>query len=138
MYSLRKTAFILFGLGLVGATFLSGGVRLNSFNIQIEGRDFVVTWKVDVEEDVREYELLRKTAMSNDQFVKVFAARPHGTGKDYIYRDTQVYKSGSEQLDYRLDAVYSSGLREILTMKSINYTSTAVRRTWGSLKALFQ
>ncbi len=138
MYSLQKTAFILIGIGLIGATFLSGGVRLNSFNIQTEGRDFVVTWKVDIEEDVREYELLRKTTMSNDQFVKVFTARPHGTGKDYLYRDTQVYKSGSEQLDYQLIAVYSSGLREIITTKSINYTSTAVRRTWGSLKALFQ
>ena len=111
---------------------------MNFFNIQTEGRDFVVTWKMDVEEDVREYELLRKTTLSSDQFVKVFTARTHGTGKDYFYRDTQVYKSGSEQLDYRLDAVYTSGLREIITTKSINYTSTAVRRTWGSLKALFQ
>ncbi len=135
---MRKIAFILVGLGLVGATFLSGGVRLNFFNIQTEGRDFIVTWNVDVEEDVHEYELLRKTTTSNDQFVKVFTARPHGTGKDYLFRDSQVYKSGSEQLDYRLDAVYSSGLREIITTKSINYTSTAVRRTWGSLKALFQ
>lgn len=126
------------GLGLAGATFLSGGVRLSSFDIQSEGGDFVVTWKMDVEEDVREYELLRKTTMSNDQFVKVFTTRPHGTGKNYLFRDTQVYKSGSEQLDYRLDAVYSSGVREIITTKSINYTSTAVRRTWGSLKALFQ
>ncbi|MCZ6704836.1 MAG: hypothetical protein O6942_02955 [Bacteroidetes bacterium] len=135
---MRKIAFILVGLSLVGATFLSGGVRLNFFNIQTEGRDFIVTWNVDVEEDVHEYELLRKTTTSNDQFVKVFTARPHGTGKDYSFRDSQVYKSGSEQLDYRLDAVYSSGLREIITTKSINYTSTAVRRTWGSLKALFQ
>ncbi len=119
--------------------FWSSGIRLNFFKIQPEGRDFVVTWRADIEEDVREYELLRKTTMSyEDQFEKVYASRPHGTGKEYIFRDTQVYKSGSEQLDYRLDVVFGNGTRQIVTTQSVNYTSTAIRRTWGSLKALFQ
>jgi hypothetical protein len=118
--------------------FLSSGVRLIFFKIQPEGRDFVVTWRADVEEDVREYELLRKTTMSNDQFVRVYVSRPHGTSKEYMFRDTQVYKSGAEQLDYRLRVVYANGTRQVVTTQSINYTSTAIRRTWGSLKALFQ
>ena len=119
-------------------TFLSSDVQLSAFTIQPDGRDFVVTWSTAVEEEVHEFELLRKTTSSNDQFVKVFAARPHGTLKEYQFRDSQVYKSGSEQLDYKLDVVFTSGVRETITLKSINYTSTAVRRTWGSLKALFQ
>ena len=118
--------------------FLSSSVQLNFFKVESEGSDFVVTWQADLEDGVREYELLRKTTLSHDQFVQAYAVSPHGTGKAYTYRDTQVYKSGAEQLDYRLDVVYTNGVRETLSTKSINYTSTAVRRTWGSLKALFQ
>lgn len=115
-----------------------GGARLNFFKVEADGRDFMVTWQMDLEEEVREYELMRRTPYSNDQFVKVFAIAAHGTGKAYTFRDRQVYKMGSDLLDYRLEVVYTSGVREIITAKSINYTSTAVRRTWGSLKAMFQ
>jgi hypothetical protein len=34
--------------------------------------------------------------------------------------------------------VYSNGLREVLASKSLNYTSTPLRRSWGSIKAMFQ
>ena len=117
--------------------FLSG-VRLSFFKVQPEGRDFVISWQVDVEEQVREYALARKTHNSNDQFVRIFTIPAHGTGKAYTFRDRQVYKSGSEKLDYRLEVVYTNGVREVITSQSVNYTSTAVRRTWGSLKAMFQ
>jgi len=135
---LKKLGFIAFIVVLTGATMFPGGVRLSFFRVQPEGRDFVVSWQVDLEEQVRDYELTRKTPYSNDQFVKVFAIPAHGTGKAYIFRDRQVYKSGSEKLDYRLEVVYANGVREVITTQSVNYTSTAVRRTWGSLKAMFQ
>lgn len=116
----------------------SAQVRLDFFRVASEGSDFVITWHAGVEEGVERYELTRKTQTSNDQFVQVYAAPPHGTGKDYEYRDTQVYKSAAEQLDYRLEVVYVTGAREVLSTQTVHYTSTAVRRTWGSLKALFQ
>jgi hypothetical protein len=58
--------------------------------------------------------------------------------KPYSFRDDQVYKSAADQLDYRLEVVYENGLREVLVTKSLNYTTTAIRRTWGSIKAMFQ
>jgi fructose-specific phosphotransferase system component IIB len=80
---------------------------------------------------------MRKTTLTND-FGMAMEASPHGIAKEYLFRDSQVYKAAAEQLDYRLEVVYSNGARETLTTQSINYTSTAIRRTWGSLKALFQ
>jgi hypothetical protein len=112
-------------------------VRLEFFRIENQGNEFVVTWHASVEDGVQKYVLNRKTSL-NDQFQEAFEATPHGTSSDYEFRDNSVYKSAAEQLDYRLEVVYTSGAREVLSTKSINYTSTAVRRTWGSLKALFQ
>ena len=135
---MRKTAYIATLILLAGATFPSTSVQLEYFQIENQGQEFVVTWKSMVEDDVHSYELTRRTTLSNEQFVIVFSAEAHGTSKVYTYRDNQVYKSSSEKLDYRLQVVDKQGLREVISTKSINYTSTAIRRTWGSLKAMFQ
>ena len=71
-------------------------------------------------------------------FVQVHQVDAHGPNRGYGFRDTQVYKTGSDKLDYQLEAVYMNGVREVVRSESMNYTSTAVRRTWGSLKAMFQ
>ncbi|MGB0650237.1 MAG: hypothetical protein ACPG3U_10575 [Rhodothermales bacterium] len=123
---------------LTGATFMAGQVRLSAFEIRAVGSDFQVSWTTEVEDEVRQFEIMRRSPNSNDQFVRVHSSSAHGIGQEYGFIDTQVFKSGSDKLDYRLDAVYFNGVREAVRTESVNYTSTAVRRTWGSLKAMFQ
>lgn len=108
------------------------------FKIDEEGSDLIVSWQTDQEVEVREFELQRMTRFTNNQFVKIQSIEPHGVSKPYIYRDDQVFKASSEQVDYRLEVIYSNGVREQLAREQINYTSTAIRRTWGSIKAMFQ
>jgi len=123
---------------LTGATWSFGQVRLAAFEIRNEGSDFVITWSTEIEEDVRSFEIQRRTTSSNDQFVKIHTVTGQGAGQQYQFRDSQVFKSSSDRLDYRLDVVYENGVREAIRDESMNFTSTAVRRTWGSLKAMFQ
>lgn len=115
-----------------------GQVRLSAFEIREEGKDFRVSWTTEVEQEVRQFEIMRRTPNSNDQFVRIHTAPAHGTNRAYGFLDSQVFKSGSDKLDYQLEAVYDNGVREVVRTESMNYTSTAVRRTWGSLKAMFQ
>lgn len=112
--------------------------RLDFFRVDRENNDMVVTWEATTENGVNRYELQRKTQFTNNQYVVVSEVKPHGTGKTYRLMDDQVYKISSEQVDYRLEVVYSNGVREELAKQSINYTPTTVRRTWGSIKAMFQ
>jgi len=135
---LKHGSLIVLMVLLTGATLLSGRVRLSSFEIDPQGNDFVVSWQSELEEDVRQFELMRRTPNSNDQFVQIYVAPSHGPNRAYGFRDSQVFKSGSDKLDYQLEAVYMNGVREVVRTESMNYTSTAVRRTWGSLKAMFQ
>ncbi len=123
---------------LVSADVHAQSVRVVDFKIQEENRDFLISWKTEQEQGIRAFEIKRKTRYTNNEFVMVQSMPPHGATKPYLFRDTQVYKSGSEQVDYRLEVVYANGLREVLQERSLNYTSTAVRRTWGSIKAMFQ
>lgn len=116
----------------------TGKVQLAFFRVTEDPGGMVITWQVDAEEDVREYELLRMTRFTNNRFVRVEAFTPHGIQKAYSFRDSQVFKTSTEQVDYQLEVVYSNGQREQLAREQVNYTSTAIRRTWGSIKAMFQ
>lgn len=122
---------------LVAATF-GYGVRIESFDVAEEGSAFVLRWQTDVEEEVRDFVLMRKTTSSNDEFVEIHAVSAHGIGKPYIFRDDMVFKTAAEQVVYQLEVVFENGSRQVLIVESLNYTSTAVRRTWGSIKAMFQ
>jgi hypothetical protein len=116
----------------------AGKVQLTFFRVSEDPGGMIVTWQVDTEEEVREYELQRMTRFTNNRFVTVESFQPHGIGKSYIFKDTQIFKTSTEQVDYQLEVVYSNGLRELLAREQVNYTSTAIRRTWGSIKAMFQ
>ena len=123
---------------LMAAGHRTGDVQLSFFRVETLQSDLVISWQSQLEVEVKSYELQRMTRLTNNRFVKVTTLDPHGIDKSYIFRDTQVFKSPSEPVDYRLEVVYVNGLREELARKQINYTSTAIRRTWGSIKAMFQ
>ena len=122
---------------LLAATTLFSGVRLTYFNVETSGNDFVLTWETDIEDQVREFELHRRTKSTNNNFVLVDTHPAHGTQRTYTLRDDQVFKAASELIDYRLQAVLGDGSRQVLVVQSVNYTPTAIRRTWGSIKAMF-
>ena len=133
----RLSLFILLVLLLAGAGLWAGSVRLAYFKAERQGNDFLITWKADIEQDVRSYELFRKTSYAAD-FSSIQSLSAHGVGKEYQFKDDQVYKAASEQVDYRLEAIFTNGLRQQVAERKINYTPTALRRTWGSIKAMFQ
>lgn len=133
-----KRISILIALVLMLTAANMASVKLSYFEVNREQNNFVVTWLAELEEDVRSYELYRKTAYVQD-FARIAEInQPHGAGKEYIYKDDQVYKVGSELVDYRLEVVFTDGSRQTLAQRNVNYTPTAVRRTWGSIKAMFQ
>lgn len=127
-------AFAVIGAGVLTQT----DVQLTYFKVEKESNDLLVSWEADIEQEVREYEVQRMTRFTNNRFLKVKTIVPHGTAKPYLFRDDQVFKVGDEQVDYRLEVIYTNGVREQLARQSVNYTSTAIRRTWGSIKAMFQ
>lgn len=132
---------LLFAAGLLilltGWSFFAG-IRLSAIQVEKQNNDIVLSWQVSLEEGVSFYEVQRRSRFSNGHFVVVAKIPSHGVGKPYQFRDSQVYKTTSEQVDYRIEVVYEDGVREALPVQSIDYAPTAVRRTWGSIKAMFQ
>ena len=134
---MKRIAFLFVALLLMGAASGASEVQLNFFRVDVQESDFVITWEARVEKGVRTYELHRKTSYSNEfALVEKIAAR--GRAVTYRYVDSEVYKAAAEQVDYQLEVVHTDGTREMKAQQQVNYTPTAVRRTWGSIKAMFQ
>ena len=115
----------------------AGRAVLNRFEARTEGSDVVVTWQASIEENVRAYVLERKTPF-DAQYRELSRTSPRGANQVYSYRDTQIYKTAAEQVQYRLRIVSGDGSFVVVDPIAIDYTPTAIRRTWGSIKAMFQ
>ena len=96
-----------------------------------------LTWQAETEQEVAAYEIQRKTPTSMGH-VLLHTLPAHGPGKAYTYTDADLYKEVSALADYQLVAVYRNGSRQAIFNVQVNYTTTGLRRTWGSLKAMFQ
>lgn len=134
---MTRLTYILLTVLLAGWAFVSSDVRLDSYGYTIENNQPVVRWVALVENQLERYELHRKT-MFDSRFDKIAEITPQGPGNPYTYRDEQVYKFAAETVEYELFSVSTSGVHESHGVLSVNYTPTAVRRTWGSIKAMFQ
>lgn len=134
---MRRLLIIPLLLILVAAA--GSTAQLEFIQAETQGNNVVVRWQTVQEVDVRGFELHRRAESTGEQFSRVYETQPLGPRAEYRYRDDQVYKSlPTQRVDYRLEVVYTNGTREVLAEKSVNYTSTATRRTWGSIKAMFQ
>lgn len=132
---LFASLLLLCGAGLP----VLNNAQLSFFRVEKQVDDLVITWQAKAEDGLKEYVLERRTPFTNGEFKEVKQRfQPHGIGKPYRFRDDQLYKSLDNEVDYRLYAVYQNNERQRLAEQKINYTSTSVRRTWGSIKAMFQ
>lgn len=134
MASLRFTiGAVVVAFSIVGMS----SVVLSRFEARTEGSDVVVSWQASVETDVQTYVLERKTRF-DVQFRELARVPATGANKLHEYRDTKIYKTAGEQVQYRLRVVYADQTFVAVDPISVDYTPTAVRRTWGSIKAMFQ
>jgi hypothetical protein len=100
-------------------------------------------WKVTVETNVREYQILRGLTPTQLYPIASVAATEEpvqpGGEKLYEYTDRSVYKSDGRTYYYQIAVVGLSG--DVVTRSGVREVSpriSAVRHTWGSIKALFR
>ena len=133
MYRLASSLVFLL-VFMVGSALAS--VVFSRFDARTEGNDIVVSWQASVETDVREYVVERRTVFDT-QFVEMARLAAHGPNILYTYRDERVFKAQAEQVSYRLRIIDTNNSFVVSDPITVDYTPTAVRRTWGSIKAMF-
>lgn len=108
-------------------------VSLNTYIARSEGANVLVQWEIQDEAGVSEYKLARKIDQ-NGSFETVFRANANGT-RYYQFMDDHIFKNENRVITYELQVVKAGISHAFYT--SISHNPTAVQRTWGSIKAMF-
>lgn len=123
---------------LISAAALGGVVRDGSFAASSNGENIVIRWVSEQENGVVRFELERKAGVSGQFFLLVQIA-PRGDNSSYEYVDDAAFRVTSETFyQYRLKVVFADGSSVYFGPISVSHSISSVRRTWGSIKAMFR
>jgi len=136
---MSRKIFPVFLLGLfVTATVLAGAIREGTLTARSDGTNITVQWVSDDETGVLRYEIERK-AGTNGQFLFLVQIPVKGNNSSYLYVDDTAFLRAMESVyAYRIKVDYSNGTSVYYGPVTVVHNVSSVRRTWGSIKAMFR
>ena len=121
---------------LIIATAVFAGTFLEYFHGRSEGDDIKLEWKTKEETNLQNFKIERKTPQSS--FVEITTVQPKGSNSYYSYLDQSTYKISDMIFIYRLKIVDTNGQASYSSEVSVSHNVSGVKRTWGSIKAMFR
>lgn len=112
------------------------GAILTSFVVSSEGDTVKVDWQTGVESDVNYFSILRRTPQTS--FVEISTVKAKGNYSNYEYIDQSVYKINTSIFIYKLKIVDNNNTSTYSSEMSASPNISGVKRTWGSIKAMFR
>ena len=146
MNSLQKFLFLFVAaLLLVSTVWGQTHDNLRHFSAKEDGSyTVIIEWEVVDSEVISDYVLERSLSGSSSDFQN-FNIRCIQSGRSYRCEDTELYKGSTEEtaatgsVSYRLKVTHTDGTPHVyFQTDTVEYTTNAVRRTWGSIKSMFQ
>jgi hypothetical protein len=130
----KKLFQVLLVLSIIGTSL--AGAFMEYFHARSEGENVKLEWKTGEESNLKNFVIERKTQQSS--YVDLSTITPKGNNSFYSYIDESVYKSSSYVFTYRLRIVDQDQKISYSSEVSISPSISGVKRTWGSIKAMFR
>lgn len=137
MAHLRTLAVLLIFAG----TAYAGAVRDGSLEAKSNGSGVYVWWYSNDETGVARFEVWRSsgpTSGGTNSFIKVTQKSLKGNGEYYDFQDDTAFKLTDNYYQYRVRVVYTDGSVFDTPPVGVIHSVSSVRRTWGSIKAMFR
>ena len=122
---------------MVSAGIILPGVFLIKFTVQSSNGNVVLDWQCSSETNLKDYVIQRKTASGNYSDIATVQLR---SDMNYEYTDQTAFKTDDQVYIYRLEIVDNDGSLSYSKEVSVLHDKgiSSVKRTWGSIKALFR
>lgn len=130
----KKLFQILFILSLIGTSL--AGAFMEFFHATTQGENVKLEWKTGEESNLQNFVIERRT--QNSSYVDLATIYPKGSNSFYSYIDESVYKSSDYVFTYRLRIVDNDQKISYSYEVSVSPNISDVKRTWGSIKAMFR
>lgn len=131
---MKKVLFTLVIFSLAGLLF--AGATLEFFRGKSENEKVILEWKSRDEINLKEYIIERKAL--NSDFIAIGSVAPKGNNTYYTFTDETAFKITSSIYTYRLKIVDYNNQVSYSNEISIYHSVSSVKRTWGSIKAMFR
>ena len=126
----------LYILVLLTVTAIFAGTFLEYFHGRSEGDDVRLEWKTREEVNLQHFKIERKTPQNS--FVEISTVQPKGSNSYYTYLDQSAYKTTDMIFIYRLKIIDTNGQTSYSNEVTVSHNVSGVKRTWGSIKAMFR
>ena len=132
-----KYALHIFSVLLLTFTLIYAGAIIQSFEIESDNGNIILSWQSSTEQNVRQYEILR--GPDKDRLTLIASIPAKGDNSLYNYIDENAYKTSDSFYAYGLVIRDNDGSKsEIMHTRILHENVSSVKRTWGSIKALFR
>jgi hypothetical protein len=122
---------IVLSVGIIFA-----GAELSIFNVHPSGGNVILNWTTTSETNLKCFVIERKSNGGN--YYEIGTVKPQDN-KNYEYVDATVFKTSGSMYKYRLKIVENNGNSSYIEQTgSVMLDISSVKRTWGSIKALFR
>lgn len=115
----------------------AGNIREGTLQARSDGSNITIQWGSTDESNIREFAIERRSGTVGD-FISIAVIAKKGTNSFYEYIDRSAFKSSGTVYQYRVKVVTVSGPAEYSTILTVSHNVSSVKRTWGSLKAMFR
>jgi len=131
---MKLKSIILFIVIAVGIVF--AGVDLLKFSGRASGGNIIINWQTASETNLRQFVVERRTV--SGAFMEIGTVQPQAD-KNYEFVDQTAFKTYDQLYVYRLKIVDNNGsVSYSAEIRVQNSGVSSVKRTWGSIKALFR
>ncbi len=128
-----KSKFLI--LFLITISVIYAGVELISFTAKSQNGNVILNWQTASETNLKNFVVERKSVDGN--FFEIAVVEPK-SDKNYQYIDQSAFKTLDAVYSYRIKIVDNDGSVSYSGVQSVYHNVSSVKRTWGSIKALFR
>lgn len=102
------------------------------------GGDIVLRWSTVDETGVQRFDILRRAGTTGDFAVIGSIDQLKGNNSTYEYIDRSVFKISSGIYQYKILIINGQAPPPETDVVTVSHVSSAAKRTWGSIKAMFR
>lgn len=132
-----KNTLLKISLILLLITSVFASAFIQSITARSDGENIIVEWKTGEESaSLSKFVVERKTP--NNGFIEIGTVTPKGSNSFYTFVDNNIFKGNDYIFTYRLKIVDNNSQVTYSTEVSVSHSISGVKRTWGSIKAMFR
>ncbi len=120
----------------VSAPFIASAEVIQSFTAVSHGQEVYLQWATTQETGLAAFRIQR--SFDGRYFHNLHTVTPTGSNSSYSYIDDDLFKSNLQTFYYRIEIASANRRVDYSLTERVELAFSGIRKTWGSIKAMFR